>query len=802
MNIQRIRIDPHPFLPVQEGKPWREQGLWPAYWIGCKETALPLVAAFRLPFHLDHDASFRIHVSADERYELYLDGQLAGRGPERGDPFHWFYESFQINLPAGDHLFAARVWALGEQAAEYQMSVQPGFLLAAEGELNEQLSTGLAPWQGRRLPGIEFINPSPAHWRDWRTRLVGLTYPQDADLWQLPAEPSADWQIAPRTEQAMSRLVNWSFYHQHRLVPATLPAMLDEPVQVGTVRHLEEVERWDTLSLPVKSANHLPWEAQRWQLLLEGRGEVVVGERSRCRAIIDLGNYYCAFPHLWISGGAGGRVRVSWAESLFIQPDALSAEKGNRDEIEGKYFGGIADEFLPDGSRREYTPLWWQAGRYLEVTVETAKEPLTIHDFCLHETRYPIEMQSEFHCSDTRLNQTVPMLVRGVQACSRDSFFDTPYYEEHTYAGDVRLEALATYMLARDDRLPRKVLKMFDASRAWDGLTQSRYPCRVTQFIPAWSLWWVASLHEYAYWRGDNAYVRALMPGVRQTLAAFSRHMSADGLLLAPEGWNNLDWSPAWSENGGMPPNAIHGPNGTLNWQLAYVLRLASQLEDLYGEPEMAAYDLRWAHTLAQSQLATFWNEERGLFADDPHQTCFSEHAQALAILSGLLDPALQARVARGLVQSQDLDQASYHFVHYIIEALRVEGYEQEVVNRLLWWYDRMVAKGLKTPLEAFEPSRSDCHGWSAHPLYHYFATLLGIRPLAEGLGRVEITPLLGDLTSAFGRLVHPAGGFIEVEVERQDGALHGRVCLPPGISGVLRVNGQRIDLAEGARTF
>ena len=47
-------------------------------------SALPSVTAYRLQFELPEAAVIRVHVSADERYLLHLDGQVVGRGPERG----------------------------------------------------------------------------------------------------------------------------------------------------------------------------------------------------------------------------------------------------------------------------------------------------------------------------------------------------------------------------------------------------------------------------------------------------------------------------------------------------------------------------------------------------------------------------------------------------------------------------------------------------------------------------------------------------------------------------------------------
>ena len=66
--------------------------------------------------------------------------------------------------------------------------------------------------------------------------------------------------------------------------------------------------------------------------------------------------------------------------------------------------------------------------------------------------------------------------------------------------------------------------------------------------------------------------------------------------------------------------------------------------------------------------------------------------------------------------------------------------------DRMELWFN-LIEQGFKTTPEAPEPTRSDCHGWGAHPLYHDFASLLGIdgknrRPAAFGFERVEIAPI------------------------------------------------------------
>jgi alpha-L-rhamnosidase len=86
--------------------------------------------------------------------------------------------------------------------------------------------------------------------------------------------------------------------------------------------------------------------------------------------------------------------------------------------------------------------------------------------------------------------------------------------------------------------------------------------------------------------------------------------------------------------------------------------------------------------------------------------------------------------------------------------------------------------------------------------LQHYFTTILGIQPAAWGFRRVEIRPQPGPLTWASGRLVHPAGGEIVVELRRGADALRGRIVLPANLAGTLVLQGGTRPLEAGETLF
>ena len=793
--MQRIAITAEPYIEPSTFKPgwaWSGWGNWPAWWVDHPERPLstPSVAVFRLKFKLEEAATLRLHVSADNRYRIFLDGRDFGRGPERGDVQHWFFETYEGTVPAGEHLLAVQTWWLGELAPYAQMSVRPGFLLVAEGVWLEPLSTGHAQWETALLPGLEFIPPGNTRETGWNVRVDGATFPWG---WESDGGGLA-WIAVQNIAMAVSSAWKNEIPPYWMLMPAALPPMLDKPARTGILRHLAE----GVTPYPISAERNLPTETPAWQEFLSGRAPVRIPARTLRTALIDLENYYCAYPELVISGGQGAHIRLQWAEGLFLKPEG--GDKGQRDEIDGKYFlGGVGDEFLPDGGEhRLFTTLWWQAGRYLEMTVTTGDAPVTLECFTLRCTGYPLKMEGHFSASDEQFSRFLPIAERAMQMCSHETYMDCPYYEQLMYIGDTRLEVLTTYAMTPDTRLPRKALLLFDWSRRNSGFTQSRYPSRVCQIIPPFSLWWVCMVHDYWMWRDDRAFVKERMPGVRAVTEAFRSLLRPDGLLAAPNGWNFTDWvkdPSTWLA--GVPPQAEFTPSSVLNLHFALCLVLKAEMEASFGEHQLADRDHATAITITEAVLRDFWDEEKGLIADDIRHDAFSEHAQCLAILGGLLDAGKRCLIGSSLSSSAGLSKSTIYFTHYLFETYRLIGQEALLFERLKLWH-QLPEQGFKTTFESPEPSRSDCHAWGAHPLFHCYATILGIRPDAPGFRRVRIAPMPSHLRKVSGTLPHPQGE-IEVQLDRGAGdSLEARVRLPVGIEGVFAWKGEERQVKSG----
>ena len=110
----------------------------------------------------------------------------------------------------------------------------------------------------------------------------------------------------------------------------------------------------------------------------------------------------------------------------------------------------------------------------------------------------------------------------------------------------------------------------------------------------------------------------------------------------------------------------------------------------------------------------------------------------------------------------------------------------------------RYVTEDLKCQLEALTVPRSDCHGFGAHPLFHFHSVLAGVTPDAPFFEKVRIAPSPGSLAAIRAKTPHPRG-FVETDLRFTPmGSVSGRVSLPEGVTGRFVWKGRETRLGSG----
>lgn len=780
-NFRRVTVGRLPFGRRQAIGSWVDAGVWPAKWIALPgEPEAARTVAYRNCFTLAAPEKFMLGVCADAVYRLWLDGEELATGPELGDVEHIYVDTYELALEAGPHALVAAVSSFGGRGPYAKIEFRHGFLAAVDGACAAQLETNARNWQARPVPGHRFAQIpgwpgsvgqelifDAAGYPDGVERGEGDGWLPVTELW-----PGGDAEL--RNE----------FAPQPLLYPAALPDMLATPVRGWTIRYAGPDR-----GRQFRIADHCSEAAARAEAELKAGG-LRVPPHTKTKFLIELDDYYCVRPELVVSRGRGARISLGWAETLMTEEKEVRA-KGWRTEWRDRYFFGIYDRFLPDGrdGMRFYTA-WYRAGRFVSLEIETAEEVLRIDRLALNEFRYPVSFESSLEFDRPELGRLAAMARRTLEMCSHDTFMDCPYYEQLMYLGDTRIQALLTLVVSRDARLVEKALRMFAASQLESGLMQSRYPSRIRQIIPTFSPFFIAMLGDYARWHGGPL-VAELLPAARRVTDAYERWTGVDGLVRIPRSWNFVDWT-GWPM--GVPPEADGGASGIVNAIHLYGVSSLAELYELTGDAVMADYFRTRARRLSDAVVKAFWRPERGLFADTAEGNEYSEHMQAMMLLAGTLPPEIEEACGRALCEAEDLVRATVYFTFYLFEAYRKLN-RPDLFDRRLDVFREMERLGLATLLEEPEPSRSDCHAWSAHILYHFYASMLGVRPVGFGFRAVEVRPQLPPGRTLKGRVVHPAGGTVEVEA----GPGGATVVLPQHLSGTYYApDGRAVALNPG----
>lgn len=759
---------------------------WSAHWIS-HPTASPTeysVFHFRKSFNLtDVPETFIVHISGDNRYRFFVNGQPVCEGPSRGDIEHWHFESVDIAsyLQKGKNVLAAEVWNFGLKRPVAQFSLMTGFILQGNSPKEEIVNTN-SSWKviqdqaygpgedpGSLLHTYIVVGPTDV--------VDGSRYPWG---WKTDGYDDSSWKKAVEVHSGQPRGIgtetSWT------LTPRQIPFMEKK------LERMKSVRRSDGINL-----------TDNW---LQGKAPLTIPANRKVSILIDNGVLTTAYPELYVTKGKGATVKISYAEALF---DA-NGQKGNRDAIDGKKLLGYTDVFLPDGgTNRMFQPLWFRTYRYIRMDIQTTNEPLTINDFYGMFTAYPLVEKAKFASSDSTLQQIWNVGWRTARLCANETYFDCPYYEQLQYVGDTRIQALISLYVSGDDRLVRKAIKLFNDSRFSEGLTRSRYPSYLPQIIPPYSLFWVDMVNDYRMLRDDLEFIRSNLWGIENVIHWFEQRIDPKtGLLGKVEYWNFVDWAKEWAwssetQMGGVPAGGFHGQSAMLTLQFAYSAQHAAEIFKQFNDTCLAQKYQMLADNLVKAVKENCWDKTKGYFSDTPEKKEFSMHTNIFAVLTGAVDKSSAKYLVRRMMNDTSLIQPTMYFRFYLTQAMKKAGLADEYLNTLGLWRD-MLTKGLTTFAEKPDPTRSDCHAWSASPDYDLLATVAGIEPSSPGFKTVKIEPALGSLRFIKGQFPHPKG-MIEFDLKRKgkDG-IAGRIILPANLTGLFRLNGKEVPLHSGSQ--
>ena len=384
---------------------------------------------------------------------------------------------------------------------------------------------------------------------------------------------------------------------------------------------------------------------------------------------------------------------------------------------------------------------------------------------------------------------------RTARLCANETYMDCPYYEQLQYFGDTRIQALITLYNTRDRYMARNAIEQGRQSIVSDGITMSRYPSGIHQFISSFSLYWICMGHDYWRYRGEEEYLKTLLPAYRGVLSWYEGFLKEDFSLAFVPHWFFGDW--ASNFEAGEPFREKDGNSAFQDLLFVMGLEAAADMEEAFGIPSYGKRYRETASSIKRTIKEKYWDAERGLFSDTRDRRNYSQHVNVLAILNEAVEGDEARAVLERTLADTTLTQTTIYFRYYLNQALKKAGLGDRLLDNMQVWEDQM-ALGLSTWAEQPEPSRSDCHAWGSSPNIEFFRTILGIDSDGPGFSRILIEPSLGKLKEVSGTMPHPRGDIaVKYRVDKK-GSLSAEITLPEGVEGELVWKEERRPLHGG----
>ena len=751
-------------------------------------------------------------VSADARYQLYVNARPLHFGPARSFPDAYCVDEVDLAplLHEGANAICAIVHQYGVPTFQTVFRDIAGFLFDCRFDM-----------EGRTID-----LSTPSDWlcqfsKAWRRDVARMTIQMGfQEHYDADAEP-AGWllpdYVAREEPGGWHKPVNLGPANTHpwlALLPRSVPRLTHEPARFANVVGAFRGENARGYKVADDVCRLLEGETvKRAEEAIDNPAAMLTDDDTAATVpappdghftavVLDLNAYRTGHLVLDVADAAGDEIiDVVYTESL--------APRGGWLHFSTGVGGGAtcATRYRCKPGAQRWETFSFVGMRYVAVVFRNLSRPLKMRFVGVRRVVADVDPVGAFECSDERLNRIWQLCRETQVACLLDAFVDCPWREQGMWWGDARVQAWVTAHLCGDASVLEHGIRLMAQSQADDGSLHSHPPSDIPAHrLPDFMLTWVSTLWDHHWLTGRIDLIQDCLPVVHRVFDFFARHARADGLIGGFDGWwVFLDWAELHKKD----------YSTVLNMQYLQSLRHAAELCRLAGDPRSEARYRDQAERLKQAIVHCFWDERQKLFRDGLDADrgvavdLVSQHANTLAILLDL-QPEHAPHLARDVLlkparqKKPGVITASPFFYAYVLSALIKTGLRQEAMDVIADKWGGWIDLGAVSCWETWDnTSLSKCHAWSASPIYHFAQQILGVTAAEPAFRRCHIAPLPGKLDFARGVVPTPAGA-IRVEWERAgDDQLAVRIDLPDGVEAdFIGPTGETRPLRAGTHQF
>jgi alpha-L-rhamnosidase len=673
------------------------------------------------------------YVSADQQYELWVNGAQAGRGEAYCYPDAQYYETLDITKllhPGTTNALALLYYWDG--ATKNHPAGAPGVIMQISIEYangTHQLVVTDGSWRVHRAAWL------PSTQRDLEGDVIDYTENIDGRLlpqgWEMPGFDDSGW--ARATVVGPAGTEPWT-----HLVPV-LTRIAYQPIHPVSLKRLPSGD----------------WVA-------------------------DFGKVYAAVPVVAFHDGISGR-KIDLLAGYLLDPG------GNVSATRGDQHTNMSYSYIERAGAQKFQAFDYLGFRYLEIF--SPGETLTENDVVAlaRHTLLPAEAAATFESSSATLDAIFALSAHSALYSAQEEYIDTPTREKGGWLWDGFNESTTTMAAFDEQNLTRKSLLEFAASQAryWpNGAVNKIYPTSLgaldineyTEIYPEW-VW------QYWMHTGDLGLLRLVYPALVRLADYVARAVDPHtGLVTNLPATNVYYLFPVVTRLNVLGVNVFR--------------RVAGVAAALHRPPSEISLQLDRAANLERAINAHLVRDGvyvDGLNANGSQASAAGQEANACALAYGVVPPSRRAAVAR-LVAGDGM-QAPPRDASEVIEGLAASG-DVTAALRILtdaridgWAY--ILAHGATYTWEVWHPSDiigdSMSHGWGANILVVMQRWLLGVQPVTAGYGTFRVVPPdTSSLARVSGTVPTPAGT-ISVSWQRQsNGSLTVNLDVPPNATAIV----------------
>ena len=705
-----------------------------AIWINGGEN-LNRYVRFQTVLSLPKIQSVRFYICTDTKYELYVNGILAGFGQYDDFPEHKMYDICDITeyLCEGENLISILAYCQGENSFQHMCGL-PMVIFAAEADGKPVF---VSDERIKCSDETEFTANEFERINFQRSFNFGFDLRKD-NGWR-EKYVSGDWQNAAVCDDS-----------KIEYIPRPICGLALSDTVCGKVitQGVFSVSKGDNVSQKMQYAA-LSYREPGTVLDLK-TGSVL---EPNVYWVSDLGRETAGYLALDIEAEEGACLWIGCGEHL--------ADLRVRSYVGERNF---AFSCVCRGGRQKLRfYIKRLAGRYLQFFAFSGIK--RVYSAGLMPAEYPLEFESDWHSCDRLMNKIYDVSKRTLRLCMHEHYEDCPQREQALYGMDSRNQMLCGYYAFGETKMPRASIELLGMSQNETGMLEMCAPCVFESVIPSFALAWVIALGEYGMFSADIEFLRKMQPVAKGVLGYFTR-LKKDGLVMRPSGlrdWNFYEWTDGLDnmDERGKTTDVLY--DAPLNAICAMALSAYGNVCGMLDLAEEAVWSKTEHGEIAAAFHGGFYSEEAGAYKNYISKTrddSFSELTQALALLGGCVPAGKESDIREKLV-SGELTESSLSYLIFKYDALMAEPevYGEYVLDDIAEKWGRMLYDGATSFWETilgeadFDRAGSLCHGWSAVPIYVFWRYVMGIYPETPGKMPCSAHPVCGKNLFAKGRI-------------------------------------------------